>query len=135
MTPTEIILTNRIATGTAFAVLSDDMTQSVFVPAKIIAGLELSPGDRISAIIVPNSREPNKTPWMAVSVKAVAPPQDDIEEMIRQDLSRGAGTAQQIARSICQPVDLVAARLRSMDVVHDTIYALSILDLIDSDDA
>lgn len=135
MTPTEIILTNRIATGTAFAVLSDDMTQSVFVPAKIIAGLELSPGDRISAIIVPNSREPNKTPWMAVSVKAVAPPQDDIEEMIRQDLSRGAGTAQQIARSICQPVDLVAARLRSMDVVHDTIYALSILDLIDSEDA
>jgi len=135
VTPTEIILTNRIATGTAFAVLSDDMTQSVFVPAKIIAGLELSPGDRISAIIVPNSREPNKTPWMAVSVKAVAPPQDDIEEMIRQDLSRGAGTAQQIARSICQPVDLVAARLRSMDVVHDTIYALSILDLIDSEDA
>ena len=135
MTPTELILTNRLATGTAFAVLADDMTQSVFVPAKIIAGIELSPGDKISAIIVPNSRGPNKTPWMAVSVKAVAPPEDNIEEMILQDLSHGAGTAQQIARSIGLPVDLVAAKLRSMAVVHDTIYAMSITDLVDPEDA
>ena len=134
MTPTEIILTNRLATGTAFAVLADDMTQSVFVPAKLSAGLELSPGDKISAIIVPNNREPEKTPWIAVSIKAVASPQDSIEQMIIEDLSHGAGTAQQIARSIGQPVDLVAAKLRSMDVVHDTIYALSILDLIDPED-
>ena len=45
-------------------------------------------------------RQRPETPWMAVSVKAVAPLEDDIEEMIRQDLSHGAGTAQQIARSI-----------------------------------
>lgn len=135
MTPTDLILTNRLTTGTAFAVLAEDMGQSVFIPAKIIAGLELSPGDKISAIIVPNSREPDKTPWMAVSIKTFDIPQDNIEQMIIEELSHGAGTAHQIARSIRLPVDLVAAKLRSMKVVHDTIYALSITDLIDPEDA
>ena len=69
MQPTEIIITNRLQTGTAFAVLSSDMTQNVFIPSKLALDASLRPGQKVMAQIVPNMSQPDKTPWLAISLE------------------------------------------------------------------
>lgn len=115
MEPTEIIITNLLPTGTGFAVLADDMTQNVFVPSKNIADMGLKPGDRISAIIVPNATHGHKTPWLAISiVDAKDKPAVDLESLILADLDEGRATAPEISESIGQPYEAVAATLGAM---------------------
>jgi curved DNA-binding protein CbpA len=69
MQPTELIVTNRIATGTTFAVLASDMTQNVFITSKLALDASLRPGQKILAQIVPNMSQPEKTPWLAISLE------------------------------------------------------------------
>lgn len=115
MEPTEIIITNILPTGTAFGVLEDDMTQSVFIPSKLAidAGLQIS--GRINASIVPNITHGNKTPWLAIALHVEAQPaQADITKLVIDALEDWDASAEDIAKEIKQPVEAVRETLANL---------------------
>jgi hypothetical protein len=131
MQPTELIVTNRLATGTTFAVLSSDMTQNVFIPSKLALDASLLPGQKILAQIVPNMSQPEKTPWLAISLEDVGPlPQPTLADRIREELANGPATSYELAKFIDADVSDVEAELRRMKLPHTDLYALEMLDLL-----
>ena len=131
MQPTELIVTNRLATGTTFAVLSSDMTQNVFIPSKLALDASLLPGQKILAQIVPNMSQPEKTPWLAISLEDVGPlPQPTLADRIREELANGPATSYELAKFIDAEVSDVEAELRRMKLPHTDLYALEMLDLL-----
>lgn len=141
MQTTEIIISNVLQTGTAFAVKADDTTQAIFVPSKVAVAADVYVGQITKAVLIPNTAQPEKTPWLAVFILREDGPaaEDSLAEEIRQDLERGAATAQDVAKSIGKPVEVVTKKMREMSgaggLVHDTIYALTLEDLMPSEDA
>lgn len=116
MQTTEIIITNILPTGTGFGVISDGMTQNVFIPSKMLIDKIVSPGDRVQAMLVPNPTQPEKTPWLAISIIAetAAATAQDLRRLILDDLENCDGSDEEIARSIKMPVDQVRATLLEM---------------------
>lgn len=131
MQPTELIVTNRLATGTTFAVLSSDMTQNVFIPSKLALDASLRPGQKIMAQIVPNMSQPEKTPWLAISLEDTGPlPQPTLADRIREELANGPATSYELAKFIDADVNDVEAELRRMKLPHTDLYALEMMDLL-----
>ena len=131
MQPTEIIITNKLATGTTFAVLSSDMTQNVFIPSKLALDASLRPGQKILAQIVPNMSQPEKTPWLAISLEDAGPlPQPTLADRIREELANGPATSYELAKFIDADVNDVEAELRRMKLPHTDLYALEMMDLL-----
>lgn len=131
MQPTEIIVTNRLATGTTFAVLASDMTQNVFIPSKLALDASLRPGQKIMAQIVPNNQQPDKTPWLCISLHDIEPlPQATLAERIREELANGPATSYELAKFIDADVNDVEAELRRMKLPHTDLYALDMFDLL-----
>jgi hypothetical protein len=131
MQPTELIVTNRLQTGTTFAVLSSDMTQNVFIPSKLALDASLRPGQKVMAQIVPNMSQPEKTPWLAISLEDAGPlPQPTLADRIREELANGPATSYELAKFIDAEVSDVEAELRRMKLPHTDLYALEMLDLL-----
>jgi hypothetical protein len=131
MQPTELIVTNRLATGTTFAVLASDMTQNVFIPSKLALDASLRPGQKVMAQIVPNMSQPEKTPWLAISLEDAGPlPQPTLADRIREELANGPATSYELAKFIDADVSDVEAELRRMKLPHTDLYALEMLDLL-----
>ena len=131
MQPTEILITNRLQTGTAFAVLADDMTQNVFIPSRLALNASLRPGQKIMAQIVPNISQPEKTPWLAISLENAGPlPEPTLADRIREELANGPATSYELAKFINADVSDVEAELRRMKLPHTDLYALEMLDLL-----
>jgi len=131
MQPTELIVTNKLATGTAFAVLVDDMTQNVFIPSKLALDASLRPGQKILAQIVPNVSQPDKTPWLAISLENAGPlPEPTLADRIREELANGPATSYELAKFINADVSDVEAELRRMKLPHTDLYALEMFDLL-----
>jgi hypothetical protein len=131
MQPTELIVTNRLATGTTFAVLASDMTQNVFIPSKLALDASLRPGQKILAQIVPNMSQPDKTPWLAISLEDAGPlPQPTLADRIREELANGPATSYELAKFIDAEVSDVEAELRRMKLPHTDLYALEMFDLL-----
>ena len=131
MLPTEIIITNKLATGTTFAVLASDMTQNVFIPSKLALDASLRPGQKVMAQIVPNTSQPEKTPWLAISLEDAGPlPQPTLADRIREELANGPATSYELAKFIDAEVSDVEAELRRMKLPHTDLYALEMLDLL-----
>lgn len=109
MTPTEIIITNILPTGTAFAVLASDITQNVFIPSKLAHGADIRVSDTVLAQIVPNITHSDKTPWIAISLQGDAGMADyeDITGLVIADLEEGDASIDEIAKSIGKPVQQV----------------------------
>jgi hypothetical protein len=130
MQPTEIIVTNRLATGTTFAVLASDMTQNVFIPSKLALEAVLRPGQKIMAQIVPNMSQPEKTPWLAISLEdgGIAPSMD-LRDRIRAELEHGAATVYELANALGAGVREVEAELRTMRLPNTELWALDAMDL------
>jgi hypothetical protein len=131
MLPTEIIITNKLATGTAFAVLADDMTQNVFIPSKLALDASLRPGQKIMAQIVPNMSQPEKTPWLAISLEDATPVSrnDTLGAFILGNLQAdGRATVEEIAEDMNMADDKIAAKLAELvasgDVVRLTCFDL-----------
>lgn len=128
---TDLIITNILHTGTAFAVRADDMTQNVFVPAKHAVNAGLKPGMRICATIVPNVGHGDKTPWIVVALEGAEPlPQTSLADRIRDELANGAATAYELAKFIGADVTEVEAELRRMKLPHTDLWALEMADLL-----
>jgi hypothetical protein len=132
MQPTELIVTNRLATGTTFAVLSSDMTQNVFIPSKLALDASLRPGQKVMAQIVPNMSQPEKTPWLAIALhdSLPAPHQPTLADRIREELANGPATSYELAKFIDADVNDVEAELRRMKLPHTDLYALEMFDLL-----
>ena len=109
----QIMITNKLHTGTAFAVLADDMTQNVFIPSKLALDANLRPGQQVQAIVVPNMTRPDRTPWLAVSILDAAP--DALAEMILDTIERdGRGTVEEIATSLNMSDAVVSGKLSEL---------------------
>ena len=135
MQPTELIVTNRLATGTAFAVLSSDMTQNVFIPSKLALDASLRPGQKVMAQIVPNMSQPEKTPWLAISLQDAGPlPEqkqslrDTLAELIIDDLEDGRATVSEIAEDLNMSDVSVANKLSEL-VADGRVIRLTCFDL------
>jgi hypothetical protein len=130
MLPTEIIITNKLATGTTFAVLSSDMTQNVFIPSKLALDASLRPGQKVMAQIVPNMSQPEKTPWLAISLEGgLVAPSMDLRDRIREELGNGAATVYELANALGAEVRDVEAELRTMRLPHTELWALDAMEL------
>jgi hypothetical protein len=128
---TELLVTNVLPTGTTFAVLASDMTQNVFIPSKLALDASLRPGQKILAQIVPNVSQPEKTPWLAISLEDAGPlPQPTLADRIREELSNGPATSYELAKFINAEVSDVEAELRAMKLPHTDLYALEMFDLL-----
>jgi predicted Rossmann fold nucleotide-binding protein DprA/Smf involved in DNA uptake len=134
MQPTEIIITNKLATGTTFAVLASDMTQNVFIPSKLALDASLRPGQKILAQIVPNMSQPEKTPWLVISLQdagQIQQPQslrDTLAELIIDDLEGGRATVSEIAEDLNMSDVSVANKLSEL-VADGRVVRLTCFDL------
>jgi hypothetical protein len=136
MQPTELIVTNRLATGTTFAVLSSDMTQNVFIPSKLALDASLRPGQKIMAQIVPNMSQPEKTPWLAISLEDAGPLPEQ-KQSLRDTLGAfilgnlqadGRATVEEIAEDMNMSDAAVAAKLAEL-VAAGRVVRLTCFDL------
>ena len=132
MQMTEIEITNILPTKTAFAVTLPDGVP-VFIPGRVADRSNIRVGQRVPATLIPNTSQPEKTPWMA-SYIAPQPQVDELAEAILEDMENGPATALEVAESIGQDVAVVARKMKSMAVagklVREDIYALSMEDLL-----
>jgi hypothetical protein len=136
MQPTEIIITNKLATGTTFAVLSSDMTQNVFIPSKLALDASLRPGQKILAQIVPNMSQPEKTPWLAISLEDAGPLPEQ-KQSLRDTLGAfilgnlqadGRATVEEIAEDMNMADEKIAAKLAEL-VAAGRVVRLTCFDL------
>jgi hypothetical protein len=131
MLPTEILITNKLATGTAFAVLADDMTQNVFIPSKLALDASLRPGQKVMAQLVPNMTQPDKTPWLAISLEDATPVSrdDTLGAFILGNLQAdGRATVEEIAEDMNMADDKIAAKLAEL-VATGRVVRLTCFDL------
>ena len=111
-----ILLTNQLATGSAFALLTES-NENVFIPSKVMFGHGVRLGQRVQAIVVPNMTRPDRTPWLAVSILDAAPPpqEDALAEMILDLIeSDGRGTVEEIAEELNMADGKIAAKLSEL---------------------
>jgi len=99
MKPSKIIITNILPTGTAFALLADNM-ESVFVNASVsnFAGLQV--GETVDAEIVPNRQQP-RTPWQATKIlRSAVQPVAGLEQRVTNELWVEEATAQELSEAL-----------------------------------
>lgn len=131
---TEIMITHILPTGTTFAVIADDMKQSVFVPSKLSLQAGLQQSMTVGAIIVPNLTHADKTPWVAIKIdrqgKSFANgTADTLADMILADLREGGmATSDTVADGIDYPALSVMAKMQEMErrgvIYKRTYYAV-----------
>ena len=131
---TEIMITHILPTGTTFAVIADDMTQSVFIPSKLSLQAGLQQSMTVGAIIVPNLTHADKTPWVAIKIdrqgKSVTNgTADNLADMILADLREGGmATSDTVADGIDYPMLSVMAKMQEMErrgvIYKRTYYAV-----------
>lgn len=140
MQTSEIMIINRLATGTAFAATVTD-NQNVFIPAKVAASLDAQVGQRFTAILIANTAHPDRTPWMAIRIDPhqVSPVADELGKLILDDLSKGGmATVEEVADAVGEPVTVVVAKMQEMAraglVKRRTFYAASDADFNGEDE-
>ena len=128
-----ILLTNQLATGSAFALTADN--ENVFIPSKVMLDKGVRPGQRVQAIVVPNMTRPDRTPWLAVSILDADPvSQDDtLDAFILQSLEQGRGTVQEIAEDLNLSDAVVASNLAEL-VAAGRVVRLVCYDLPEEDE-
>ena len=127
-----ILLTNQLATGSAFALTADN--ENVFIPSKVMLEKGVRVGQKVQAIVVPNMTRPDRTPWLAVSILDAEPvSQDDtLDAFILQSLEQGRGTVQEIAEDLNLSDAVVASNLSRM-VAAGEVVRLVCYDLPEED--
>lgn len=128
----DILVTNILPTGTAFGVLADDHSDSVFIPSRVAMAANLQIGETARALVVPNQTHGDRTPWIVVRVESGAMPTsapvDVLADMILQDLEEGRSTAFEVSESLDEPYDRITAKLAEM-VAGGRIVQLTCYDL------
>ena len=73
----EIYITHVLDTGTAFGVRTSDGS-NVFIPAHVMKDGDLSLGALANCRLVPNSKQPERTPWLAVEATLMGEAPDKV---------------------------------------------------------
>ena len=68
-----IIVTHILPTGTAFGATATKPTEGVFIPGAIARATGVVVGQEVDAHLVPNTMQPERTPWLAVRIEAKPP--------------------------------------------------------------
>ena len=123
-----ILLTNQLATGSAFALTADN--ENVFIPSKVMLEKGVRVGQKVQAVVVPNMTRPDRTPWLAVSIlEAELVSRDDtLAELILGDLDQGRATVEEVAENLNMADDKIAAKLAEM-VADGRVVRLTCFDL------
>jgi DNA-binding transcriptional ArsR family regulator len=111
---TEIIITNILASRSAFAVHADDMAQNVYIPSHLMQDERLQRGMTVSALLAPNVTRPDKTQWLAIRIEPRGPAQHPIAARILEDMQQGPATASEISESISVPDGTVQLHLNAL---------------------
>jgi hypothetical protein len=128
-----ILLTNQLATGSAFALTESN--ENVFIPSKVMLEKGVRVGQKVQAIVVPNMTRPDRTPWLAVSIldAAPAPQEDALAEMILDLIeSDGRGTVEEIATSLNMADAKISAKLSEL-AASGQVVRLTCFDLPEED--
>lgn len=109
-----ILLTNQLATGSAFALTEDN--ENVFIPSKVMHDKGVRPGQKVQAIVVPNMTRPDRTPWLAVSILEAEPVSrdDTLANFILDNLEQGRATVEEVAEDLNMSDDKIAAKLAEL---------------------
>ena len=86
-----ITVTNQLESMSSFAVRMDGVDGAVFIPAKIATALKLGIGDTVEALLVPNTTQADRTPWLAIRVEPVKAQTSDypIIERVKDVMKEG----------------------------------------------
>ena len=129
-----ILLTNQLATGSAFALTESN--ENVFIPSKVMFGHSVRLGQRVQAVCVPNMTRPDRTPWLAVSILDAAPVSrdDTLAAFILGNLQAdGRATVEEIAEDLNLSDAVVAATLAEL-VAAGRVVRLVCYDLPEEDE-
>jgi predicted Rossmann fold nucleotide-binding protein DprA/Smf involved in DNA uptake len=123
-----ILLTNQLATGSAFALTENN--ENVFIPSKVMLDKGVRAGQRVQAIVVPNMTRPDRTPWLAVSILDAEPVSrdDTLANFILDNLEQGRATVEEVAEDLNMSDDKIAAKLAEM-VADGRVVRLTCYDL------
>ncbi len=80
MNTQNVIVTHILPTGTAFGATTGKPAESVFIPAHLATPAGVVAGEKVEVVLVPNTREPERTPWLAVKLDLL-PPAARVEEV------------------------------------------------------
>jgi hypothetical protein len=64
-----IIVTHILPSGTAFGATTTRPTEAVFIPASVSRSTDIVVGQEVEAQLVPNTMQPERTPWFAARLK------------------------------------------------------------------
>lgn len=125
---TDITITNILASGTGFAVRNDDLS-SVFISSKVSAQVTLKVGDNMRAILAPNHREPDRTPWQALRFEqGAAPAQPALYDRVRAALVYSEATLPELVEDTGADIAAVQGVLYDMqsrgEIKAQILYAL-----------
>ena len=70
---TNIVISHILPTGTCFGVTQDKPVESVFVPGAVARDKGLVVGQEVDALLVPNTHQPERTPWLAAKIDLLPP--------------------------------------------------------------
>jgi hypothetical protein len=98
-----IIVTHILPSTTSFGATCGARPEAVFIPGKVSNEAGLVVGQKVMAQLVPNTMQPEKTPWLAARVEMVEP--EGVEELVTNRaldrmLDGGVWTATDISEEI-----------------------------------
>jgi hypothetical protein len=108
----------------------------VFIPSKLALDASLRPGQKVMAQIVPNMSQPEKTPWLAISLEDAGPLPEQ-KQSLRDTLGAfilgnlqadGRATVEEIAEDMNMSDAAVAAKLAEL-VAAGRVVRLTCFDL------
>ena len=68
-----ITVTHILHSGTAFGATASRPPESVFIPGKAAEQSGLVVGQQVEAVLVPNTMQPERTPWLAAQINLLPP--------------------------------------------------------------
>jgi len=107
MTP--IVVTHILDSKTAFGATKTSPSEGVFIPSKISEMFDLVAGQEVEATLVPNTMQPDRTPWLAIRVKPIPPAtlrkEAKVKELVSAKVERilksgGVWTVQDLAEEL-----------------------------------
>ncbi len=79
MSTREIVVTHILPSMSAFGATRGVLPEAVFIPSSTVRATKLEVGQIAEALLVPNTMQPERTPWFAARVKTLS--EDDLINM------------------------------------------------------
>lgn len=93
----DIIVTNVLDSGISFGATICSRPESIFIPKGVSRATSVVVGQRVRAVLVPNTLQPDRTPWLAVRVDTNCTNENNVIDLISRG---GEWTASDVASSL-----------------------------------